>query len=408
MITIENVLTLSGSRINYTIETTEDMTIDGSELLLMPGLIDSHVHFRTPGHEYKENWETGAKAALAGGYTTVFDMPNTSPSTTTKEALLEKQALIDQQLKNVDIPLRYKLYLGADRKHFDEIERTKNDIAALKVFISSSTGNLLVDDDSSLHAVFALAKAHDILVCTHAEDNDLINENTEKFKDRTDFLAHSEIRSPLAAGLGVKKAIKLARIYKTRLHILHVSCKEELDLIRDAKKEGLSVTCETTPHHLFLNTSAYETLGSKAQVNPALRDESHNQAVWEAIYDGTIDTIASDHAPHTLEEKQGTYPNTCSGMPGIETTLPLLLNAYHQGLISLEKIVSLTCSKMQEIFQIPPNEDVILVNLEKEKTVKNETLQTKCKWSAFEGQTLKGWPIYAILRGRLYMCDNIG
>ncbi len=408
MITIENVLTLSGSRIDYTVETTQDMTIDGSHLLLMPGLIDSHVHFRTPGHEYKENWETAAKAALAGGYTTVFDMPNTTPSTITKKALLEKQALIDSQLKKIDIPLRYRLYLGADRNHFEEIEKTKDNLVALKLFMSSSTGSLLIDDDSSLHAAFAIAKAHDILVCVHAEDNVLINSNTEKYKDQTGYTTHSEIRTPEAAALGVKKAIMLARIYKTRLHILHVSSKEELSHIREAKKEGLSVTCETTPQHLFLNVSDYEQLGAKAQVNPALRTEDQNKSVLEAINDGTIDTIASDHAPHTLEEKSAPYPNSCSGMPGLETTLPLLLNAYHQGLISLEKIVSLSCTKMQEIFQIPPNDDVVLVNLEKEKVVTSSNLQTKCKWSAFEGQKLKGWPEYVILKERLYMCDNIG
>lgn len=406
MITIDNVLTLSGSRINYTVETTQDITIDGSSLLLMPALIDSHVHFRVPGYDYKENWISGAKAAICGGYTTVFDMPNTTPPTITKETLIEKQLLIDSQLHEANIPLRYKLYLGADKNHFDEIEKSKDVMAALKIFMSFSTGSLLMDDDSSLHAAFAIAKAFDVLICIHAEDQETIDANLAKFKDKNYYAAHSDIRSIEAAALGVKKAIKFSRIYKTRLHILHISTQEEIQLIKAAKREGLPITCETTPHHLFLNTSAYEHLYAKAQVNPPLRSKKHQEALFEAIREGVIDTIGSDHAPHSLSEKSQPYPKSCSGMPGIETTLALLLNACNQGLLSLNQIVSLTCTNVQDIFKIPPNDDVVLVDMEKEKIVNQNLLQTKCQWSAFEGIKLKGWPVYVIMKDRLYLCEN--
>lgn len=406
MINIENVLTLSQTRTNYQIDSPQDITIDGSHLLLMPALIDTHVHFRTPGHEYKENWISGAKAAIAGGYTTVFDMPNTNPPTLSQQALIEKKHLIETQLKEANIPLRYKLYLGADKNHFDEIEKSKDSLAALKVFMSFSTGSLLMDDDSSLHAAFAIAKALDILICVHAEDQKLIEQNTFKHQHRQDFLSHSEIRSIEAAALGVKKAIKLCRIYKTRLHILHISTEDELKLIKEAKKEHLPVTCETTPHHLFLDDSFYETLQGKAQVNPPLRTKKHHLALLDGIHQGIIDTIGSDHAPHTLEEKSLPYRQAPSGMPGIETTLALLLNAYHEKLLSLEEIVSLTSVKAQHIFQIPPNEDIVLVDLNKEKKVEETFLQTKSRWSAFSQMTLKGWPIYVVLKNRLYLCEN--
>lgn len=402
MIIFKNVTTLSGEIIDFEIETSVSYTLDAKGLTLLPGLIDPHVHFRTPGNEHKENWETASKASLCGGFTTVFDMPNTHPSTITEERLREKKDLIDKQLHASKIPLRYHLYFGVDKHHFDEIEKVKDKVIALKIYMGSSTGDLLMDDDSSLHAAFALAKAHDLLLCIHSEDEEMISTNKALYKQETHFAIHSKIRSPEVALSSTKKALHLARMYKTRLHILHISTAEELPYIEAAKKEGLHVTCETTPHHLFLNTDAYETLQGKAQVNPPLREPYHNKALLDGIHKGIIDTIGSDHAPHTLDEKQAPYGKAPSGMPGVETTLPLLLQAYHEKKLSLDQIVSLTCSNIEKIYRLPSNNDVILVDLNKEKTLKDEGLKTRCGWTPFYGKTLRGWPIYAVLKGNLY------
>lgn len=407
MITFKNVTTLAGDVRDVTLASDETYIIDASHLLLLPGLIDPHVHFRTPGYEHKENWETASVASLCGGITTVFDMPNTSPSTITAERLKEKKIRIETQLHASGIPLRYHLYFGVDKNHFHEIVSVRKEIIALKIYMGSSTGDLLVDDESSLHAAFALATAHDLLLCVHAEDEAMIAANTLRYQGTHTFAMHSQIRSPHVAVAAVKNAISLARLYRTRLHILHVSTQDELSCIASAKDEGLSITCETTPHHLFLNTSAYATLAGKAQVNPPLRDRVHNQALLEGIHCGIIDTIGSDHAPHTLEEKRQPYGVAPSGMPGVETTLPLLLQAYHDKKLSLAQIVALTRTNIEKIYRLPSNEDCILVDLSKRQCVLDRQLKTKCGWSPFTPMTLQGWPVYAVLKGHLYHLEQL-
>lgn len=402
MITFKNLRDLQGRPCEKSIPSDEVRTIDGNGLLLFPGLIDPHVHFRTPGLEHKETWHHAAKAALKGGITTVFDMPNTLPPCITCPRLNEKKQIIDKQLRQEGIPLRYHLYLGADKTHFDEIHKCKDKIIGLKVFMGSSTGELVMDDDSSLHAVFSLAKALDLVLAVHAEDEDLIRKRKLLFKHAVDPKVHSEIRNEEVAYLATKKAIDLARIYGTRLYILHLGTKKELDLVKAAKEEGLSVFAETTPHHLFLNLSDYERLGTKAQVNPPLRSKKDCDALWKGIQDGTIDTIGSDHAPHTIEEKSQPYGHAPSGMPGVETTLPLLLNAYSEGRISLQKIVWLMKERIEEIFHLPPNDDFVLIDLEKIKKVEDKYVETKCGWSPYSDRSLKGWPVYTILQGKIY------
>ncbi len=402
MLKIQNAVTIDGSRMNLTIESTKDFTLDAQNLTIFPGLIDPHVHFRTPGLEHKENWLTAAKAALAGGYTTVFDMPNTLPPTITETSLKEKKALIEAQLAEVGIPLRYELFFGADKKHLSEIHKVKHDVIGIKVFMGCSTGNLVIDDDESLHAVFAIAASQNLIVAVHAEDEALIIERKKQFSDAKHYCDHSKIRNPEVAARAVAKAIALCRIYETKLYILHVSTADEIALIAKAKEEGLPVYAETTPHHLFLDDSAYDNLQGKAVVNPPLRAEEHRKALWNAIKNNVIDTIGSDHAPHTNTEKSQAYGACPSGMPGIETTLPLLLTAHHEGLITLEKIVSLTQKRPREIFGLPENNDVVLVDLNKTRFVDNATLKTKCGWSVFAGQELRGWPLYVIMNGVLY------
>jgi dihydroorotase len=402
MIKIKGASTLEGSIVDVSVPSKEEETIVADGLTLLPALIDSHVHFRTPGLAHKETWETGAKAAIYGGITTVFDMPNTIPPTVTLERLEEKEALISEQLKKVGIPLHHGLYLGADKTHFDEIVRCKGRIVGIKLFMGSSTGGLVMDDQSSLHAIFSLAASHDLLLAVHAEDEALICERKVQFQGKTDPKVHSEIRNDEVAFRATRKAIELARLYKTRLHILHVGTKREIEIIKRAKNEGLSVSVETTPHHLFLTIDDYEKLGTKVQMNPPLRTQEDATALWHAIHEGTIDTIGSDHAPHTLEEKALPFGQAPSGIPGVETTLPLLLDACNQGKITLRQIVRLMRERVLQIFNIPANDDYILVDMKKKREIYEHSLKTKCGWSPYTGRQIQGWPIYTILRGKVY------
>ncbi len=402
MIEIKNVQTLEGKIIDKQLPSSEKRVIDATGLTLLPGLIDPHVHFRTPGLEHKENWMSGARAAIRGGITTVFDMPNTQPPSTTKQRILEKKQLIDKQLKEVDIPLRYQLYLGADKNHFDEVYKSKVDIVGIKVFMGASTGELLMDDESSLHAIFSLAKSHNLVLAVHAEDEEMIRQRKELFSGQTDPSVHSKLRSREVAIEATRKAIHLAQLYQTRLYILHVSTKEEVALIGQAKKEKVEVFGEVTPHHLFLSEESYKKFGTKVQMNPPLRTQEDAEGLWRGIQHGIIDTIGSDHAPHTLEEKNKPYGLAPSGIPGVETTLSLLLNAHHQGRLTLAQIVRLMRERILEIFRLPPNDDYVLVDLNKVKKVEDRELKTRAGWSPYAGWELKGWPVYTIVKGRVY------
>ncbi|MBS0624427.1 MAG: dihydroorotase [Verrucomicrobia bacterium] len=407
MIEIRKVQTSDGHRIDLFLESSESRVIDAKHLMLFPALIDPHVHFRVPGGEHKETWETGAMAAIAGGVTTVFDMPNNTPSCITKERLADKRALVEQQLKRVDIPLRHYFYLGADRNHLKEIPRTEQEIVGLKIYMGSSTGDLLMNDREALEEAFRIAAESDVIVAVHAEDEELIQIRKKEFAGQTDPKYHSFIRSNLAAAKAVELAIHLAEKYGARLYVVHTSTREELDLIRRAKNKGLPVFAEAAPHHLFLDDEAYQEMGTKALVNPPLRSSKDTEALWEAIEDETIDTIGTDHAPHTLAEKMKPFGAAPSGFPSIELYFPLLLDAYHKKKLSLEQIVSLTHTRPQEIFRLPINDDVVLVDLEKVKTIDNEHLKTKAKWSPYAGWTLKGWPRYTIANGKLFDLEKL-
>jgi dihydroorotase len=402
MITLQEVMTPDGECVDFSLESTEDIVLNGKGLILLPALIDPHVHFRTPGLEHKENWESAARAALFGGITTVFDMPNTLPPTISSESLREKKRLIQSQLEACGIPLHFGLYLGADKSHFNEIAKCRSEVAALKVFMGSSTGGLVMDDESSLHAAFSLAASHDLLLAVHAEDEALIAERKLLFQGRTDPKTHSEWRNEEVAVRATEKAIALSKLYGTRLHLLHIGTKQEIELIAAAKKEGVRVTCETTPHHLFLSTEDYAVLGTKVQMNPPLRSLENVEALWRGIEEGVVDTIGSDHAPHTLEEKSLPYGKAPSGIPGVETTLPLLLDAWSKGRITLKQIVRLMRERIQEIYRLPPNGDFVLVDPNKKAKIDEHRLKTKCGWSPYAGREIQGWPVYTILKGKIY------
>ena len=373
-------------------------------IITLPALIDPHVHFRTPGATHKEDWISGAKAAIAGGVTTVFDMPNTHPTTTTYARVLEKKALIDSQLKEAGIPLHYRLFFGADKNQFAQLaqlEQVKDLIAGVKVFMGSSTGELLMDDEASLDTLFKLCAELGLLVAVHAENEAMIRARSITLQS-DDFACHSQIRSPEVAAKALSQAIHLTRKYGTTLYALHIGSRLELELLHAAKQEGLPVLIEIAPHYLFLDSTRYADLKGKAQMNPPLREASDCAFLWEAIRLGWIDTIGSDHAPHSVHDKSEPYCKCPSGVPGVQTTLPLLLNAYHQGKITLEKISELTHHAPKRIFNLPDTDDQVVIDLDLEKTVTPDILYSKAGWSPYEGMRLKGWPIATILKGQSY------
>lgn len=403
MIIIQNVKTVSGETITHEVDSQEDRILDvEGRLTMLPALIDPHVHFRTPGHPNKEDWISGAAAAIAGGYTTVFDMPNTTPSVVTAERLHEKKRIIEAQLYEAHIPLRFYLYFGASKDHLDEISKVHSEVIGIKVFMGSSTGDLLVDDPTALDRVFQIAGQHNLIVAVHAEDETTLKKHKAAYRGPMTPNAHSKIRDREAAIVAVEKAIHLAEKYDVQLYICHVTTREELSLIRDAKANNLLIYAEATPHHLFLTEEDYATWGCKVQMNPPLRTKEDQQALWAALMDGTIDTLGTDHAPHTLDEKERPYGEAPSGVPGLETALPLMLDACNRGKIPLETIVELTHLNPTRIFRLPIIHDIVLVDMEREKEVRNEYLKTKCGWSPFAGRTLKGWPAHTILKGKIY------
>ncbi len=403
MITIKNVLNLAGQKEDLTIPGNKTVSIDAQgKLTALPGVIDAHVHARVPGAEHKEDWKTFAKAAIKGGVTTVFDMPNNNPPCLSVDALDAKKILIDKQLEEVKIPLRYHLYLGGDEHHLEQIGLAKEKCIGIKIFMGCSTGNLCLENDQALEEAFKLAAKADILVAVHAEDREILRKNEKKYRGISDPSIHSKIRNPYAAAEAIKKALTLAERYRSRLYILHVSSQEELNLIRKAKARGVQVYAEATPHHLYLTENEYAKQGTKVQINPPLRSEEDRQALWEGLIDGTIDNVATDHAPHTLEEKNLPYPSSPSGVPGVEMLLPLLLNAVNEGKLNLYQLVKLLRTNVETIFRLSKNNDIVLVDLNQRNTVNEAALKSKCGWSPYHGMTLTGWPVYTILKGEVY------
>ena len=386
-------------KVEKNINPQADRIIDACQKFIIPGVIDPQVHFREPGLTHKEDIESGARSAVCGGITTFFEMPNTNPATTNSKLLEEKFKIAEKSSV-----ANFSFFLGATPNNIDEIKNLKGN-CGVKIFMGSSTGDLLVDRDSDIEKIFKYCTK---IIAIHSEDEQVLNETAKTIKN-PNFSDHPNMRPVKAAVTSTNKAINFALKYKKRLHILHLSTSEEVKIIRKIKNTGL-VTSETTPQHLLLNApDIYDDIGSYAQMNPPIREKHHQEELWKGLFDGTINCIATDHAPHTIQEKNKPYGIAPSGMPGVETSLPLMLNQVNKGKITLQDIIKWMCENPAKIYQIKNkgfikegfDADIALVDLNKIKIIRAKNMQSKCGWSPFEGLEVKGWPIMTIVNGNI-------
>jgi dihydroorotase len=384
-----------------------DRTIDARGLWLLPGVIDDQVHFREPGLTHKGDLTTESRAAVAGGVTTYMEMPNTRPSAVTQELLEQKyQRAAEVSLAN------YSFYIGANNHNLEELLRTDGKtVCGIKIFMGSSTGDLLVDDPQALEGIFRECK---LLIATHCEYDPLIKENAiafrEKYGEDMDPALHADLRSAEACWLSSSYAVELATKHNTRLHILHISTARELSLFRnDIPLSQKRITAEACIHHLSFARADYARLGNLLKWNPAVKEQSDQDAIWEAVLDNRIDVIATDHAPHTLEEKQNSYFNAPSGGPLIQHTLLAMLEHAKNGRITPERVVEKMSHAVADMFQIDRRgyiregyyADLVLVDPNAETLVTPESLHHKVKWSPFMGTTFHHRITHTIVSGHL-------
>lgn len=379
-------------------EVAADRTIRGEGRWLLPGAIDPHVHFRDPGFPHKEDWASGSAAAVAGGVTSVFDMPNTSPTTTSPERLTDKRQLADHKSR-----CHYGLFFGATADNADVYGAIEG-VPGLKIFMGTSTGELLVHRREDLDEIFG---AWEGTIAVHAENQERLDQRQSEFRDRRDPAIHSEIRDPQAAVLAVRTACELARKHDRHLHVLHLSTREELQVIErtreQIREEGgdARITCEVCPHHLFLDTDDYDWLGTRGRVNPPIRAPEQREAMWEALRDGRIQFVATDHAPHTPDEKDREYWEAPSGLPGVQTVLPLMLDAAARGLCEPEEVVDWLAHRPAAIYgmegkgrlEAGADADLTLVDPEMQRTVTTDEQCSKSTWTPWEDRELEGWPV---------------
>jgi len=380
-------------------------TVDATGLHILPGVIDSQVHFREPGLEHKEDLATGSRSAVLGGVTAVFEMPNTKPPTTSAEALAAKVSVATGRMH-----CDFAFFVGATSGNVDdlaELERQPG-AAGVKAFLGSSTGDLLVDDEETLARILATIRRR---AAFHSEDEARLRERV-RLQREGDPSSHSEWRDPQAALASTERLLRLAAQAGKRVHVLHVSTGEEMVLLA-LHKDIASV--EVTPQHLTLATpEAYEVLGTRAQMNPPLRNRFHQDRLWWGLERGVVDVLGSDHAPHTLEEKSKSYPATPSGMPGVQTLVPVMLDHVNAGRLSLARFVDLTSAGPQRIFGIAGkgriavgyDADLTIVDLKAERVIENEWIGSKCRWTPFAGRRVRGWPVGTLVRGRLAMWEG--
>jgi dihydroorotase len=380
-------------------------TIDCKGLHVLPGVIDSQVHFREPGLTHKEDLETGSRAAVMGGVTAVFEMPNTNPLTTTPEALAGKLKAARHRMH-----CDFAFWVGGtheNAKDVPELERLPG-TPGIKVFMGSSTGSLLVEDDDGVREILKRTRRR---AAFHSEDEARLRERMG-LRVPGNPSSHPVWRDVETAMRCTRRLVSIARDTGARIHVLHISTADEIAFLQAHKDVA---TCEATPHHLTLVApDCYKRLGAYAQMNPPVRDDSHRQGIWGGIAQGVVDVLGSDHAPHTREEKEHAYPATHSGMTGVQTLVPIMLDHVNAGRLSLERFVDLTSAGPKRLFGIANkgriaagyDADFTIVDLKRRETIRNDWIASRCGWTPYDGVTVTGWPVGTVVRGRRVMWDG--
>ena len=378
---------------------------DATDKIVLPGIIDTQVHFREPGSTDREDLESGSRAAVLGGVTSVFEMPNTNPPTSN---LIEFNKKLD--LAKNRMHCNYAFYFGATPENIDQLAKLKGleGCCGVKLFAGSSTGKLLVDKEKDIEKVISNS---DRIVSIHSEDEEILNLR-KKFIKEGDVHSHPEWRNAECAMSSTRRVVKIAERYNKQIHVLHVTTKEEVDFLAMHKK---NVTFEITPQHLTLYApDFYDKLGSFAQMNPPIRKKEHYDRLWVAVKNSVVDVLGSDHAPHSKEDKNKKYPGSPSGMPGVQTILPIMLDHINNEKLSLNQLVKLMCENPCRIFGIKNkgylkegyDADLTIIDMNKSVTIKNEMMASKCGWTPFENYKVKGFPVATIVNGSIVMNDG--
>ena len=379
--------------------------LDAKGLTVLPGCIDTQVHFREPGSTDVEDLESGSKAAVLGGITSVFEMPNTNPPTSNKTEFKKKLDLAKDRMF-----CNYAFYFGATPQNMEDLKKvdTLEGCCGVKLFAGSSTGNLLVKDEKDIEKVISNSSK---IVAIHSEDEDILNIR-KKFIKKGDVSTHPVWRNEECAMSSTRRVVKIAERYKKKIHVLHITTKEEVEFL--SRYKG-NVTFEITPQHLTISApDCYNKLGSLSQMNPPIRDQKHQVILWKAVKDGIVDTIGSDHAPHSIDNKKKEYPQSPSGMPGVQTLIPIMLNHINNNKLSLAQFVKLVCDNPCRIFGIKNkgkikegfDADLTVIDMNMKKVIKNDWIASKCGWTPFDGFEVKGFPLGTIVNGKAIVWDG--
>ena len=397
-------IALSGSKIKKIgkISLNNDKVIDASGKIVLPGVIDTQVHFREPGANDAENLESGSRAAVAGGVTSVFEMPNTNPPTSTFKEFNNKLSAAKNRMF-----CNYAFYFGATPDNMKELAsvNTLEGCCGVKLFARSSTGNLLVSKEKDIEKVISNSSK---IISVHSEDENILL-SRKKFIKEGDVNSHPVWRNEECALESTKRVVRIAQKHKKKIHILHVTTKQEIDFFSE-KREG--VTFEITPQHLTLFApDCYQKLKTFSQMNPPIRTKDHHDKLWEAVKKSLVSTIGSDHAPHTKEEKNRKYPLSPSGMPGVQTLLPVMLDHVNKGKLKIEQLIKLVCENPCDLFGIKNkgyikenyDADLTVVDMNKEVVIKDSWIESKCGWTPFNNYKVKGFPVATLVNGEIVM-----
>ena len=400
-------ITVSGGKIKSIgkADLNNHKVYDAENKIVLPGIIDTQVHFREPGSTDAEDLESGSRAAVLGGVTSLFEMPNTNPPTANLVEFEKKLKAAKNRMHS-----NYAFYFGATPSNTDQLAQLKNveGCCGVKLFAGSSTGNLLVDKEADIEKVIS---SSDRVVSIHSEDEDIIKLR-KKFIRKGDVHSHHEWRNVECAMSSTRRVVKIAERYNKKIHVLHVTTKDEVDFLAMHKK---NVTFETTPQHLTLYApDCYDKLGTYAQMNPPLRGKEHYDRLWTAIKNNIVDVLGSDHAPHLKVNKDKEYPNSPSGMPGVQTIFPVMIDHVNNGKLTLNQLINLMCENPCRIFGIKNkgfikegfDADLTIVDMKKEVIIKDEMIASKCGWTPFNNYKVKGFPVGTIVNGILVMSDG--